>query len=88
MVADSYHFPLTNRQIWVRDPFSSMSVTRACDFELLDVKIGKTCVCHGEVSSYHPSEHCDLVIRRAINRRIFFKENKSLFKQSIKSCWF
>lgn len=51
MVADSSHFLLTNGEIWVRDPFSSLGVTLARDFKLLDVKIGRTHLSHKEVSS-------------------------------------
>lgn len=50
MVADSSSFLLTNVQIW-EDLFPSLRVTPACDFALLDVKIGKIRLCHREVSS-------------------------------------
>lgn len=85
MAADSSHCLLTNGQNWERDPFSSLSVTPACDFELLDVKIGKPCLCHGEISSYHPCERYNLVISRAANRRGFFWKIKAYSNRGLKA---
>lgn len=39
------HLPGTRDQIWVRDPVP-LSVTAAWDFESVDVKIGRTHLCH------------------------------------------
>lgn len=74
MIAGSSHFLLIHGEVWVRDPFSSLSITPACDFEFLDVKIGKTRLCCGEVSPCRPCEHCDLSLGKLqIEPFLFFK---------------